>query len=207
MKKLIARYLPKARRGKRTAPLLLARSSRPIPPLPKNRPQPGNLDIAAPGLITNAIGAPAIVSAPAAGGPADPIGDTIAGAPRISKLGYARSQGTERARLAAIVEINARHRANRLAASRSTGREPPPGGWHIQIGATPNEAAARRLLSDAGSRAGDILGSLDSFTQPVRKNGAVLYRARFAGFAGKKEARAACANLKRRSIACLAVPN
>lgn len=223
MKKLISRYLRKAKRGKRTAPLLGVRKISRIPPLPKSRPQNGTIDIAAPILVTNAIGAPAIVSGskpvPAAGSAPDPIGERIAGATRITELAYARSESTARARLAAIVEINARRQAHGVAVSSSRGpgplakmaavkdETPPPGGWHIQIGATPSEEAARRLLSDVRGRAGDILRSVDPFTQPVMKDGAVLYRARFAGFAGKKEARAACANLKRRSITCLAVPN
>ena len=71
MKKLISRYLKKAKRGKRTALLLVARPTSRIPPLPKSRPQSGTIDIAAPILVTNAIGASAIVSGskpvPAAG--------------------------------------------------------------------------------------------------------------------------------------------
>jgi D-alanyl-D-alanine carboxypeptidase len=223
MKKLITRYLRKAKRGKRTAPLLVARASRKIPSLPKIRPQTAAIDTAGPIMITNAIGAPAMVSGSkpgaAADSLADPIGEQIAGTARITELGYARSESAERARLAAIVEINTRRRARSLTASGSASRAPsakmaavkdeapPPGGWHIQIGATPSEEAARRLLSDARSRAADILGSADPFTEPVKKDGSVLYRARFAGFAGKQEARTACANLKRRSFSCLAVPN
>jgi len=223
MKSLISRYLRKAKRGKRTAPLLVARASSGIPPLPKSRPQSGTIDIAAPIVIANAIGSPAMVSGSkpdrAAASMTDPIGEQIAGAARIAELGYARSESTERARLAALVEVSARRQADNIAASRSSGHAPsakmaaikdetpPPGGWHIQIGATPSEDAARQLLTDARSRAADILGSADPFTQPVKKDGSVLYRARFAGFAGKQEARTACANLKRRSFSCLAVPN
>ena len=204
MKKLISRYLRKAKRGKRTTPLLLARSISKIPPLPKSRPQSRATDIATPNLITNAIGSPAMVSGANA---TDPIGDRIAGAARNAKLGYARSPSSERTRLAAIVKINARSRAPSAATPSPSGQGPPPGGWHVQIGATPSEDAARRLLSDARGRAGDILRAAYPFTQPVKKNGVLLYRARFSGFAGKRQARAVCASLKRRSIPCLAVPN
>jgi len=82
-----------------------------------------------------------------------------------------------------------------------------PRGWHIQIGATPSEAGAQSLLTRAQNEAGSILSSAAPFTQPVEKNGETLYRARFAGFAGKKEARAACARLKQKSFSCLALPN
>ena len=54
---------------------------------------------------------------------------------------------------------------------------------------------------------GPVLASLQPLTQPVDRNGTTLYRARFAGFSDKEEARAACAKLKSKSFACLAVPN
>ncbi|MBZ8132358.1 D-alanyl-D-alanine carboxypeptidase [Afifella sp. IM 167] len=82
-----------------------------------------------------------------------------------------------------------------------------PRGWHIQIGAAPSEAGARSLLERAQSEAGSVISAASPFTQPVEKDGETLYRARFAGFAGKKEARAACARLKKKSFSCLAVPN
>ena len=44
-------------------------------------------------------------------------------------------------------------------------------------------------------------------TQPVQRDGTTLYRARFAGFSDKEEARQACAKLKSKAFACLAVPN
>ncbi len=223
MKKLITRYLRNAKRGKRTAPLLVASASSRIPSLPKSRPQTGTVNTAEPIVVANAAVPPATVAGSKPGSAAhslsDPIGERIAGTANITELGYARSDSTERARLAALVEVSARRQASAVAGSGSGGRvpsakmaaikdeSPPPGGWHIQIGAAPSEEAARRLLSDARSRAADILGSADPFTEPVKKDGAVLYRARFAGFTGKQEARTACANLKRRSFSCLAVPN
>jgi len=54
---------------------------------------------------------------------------------------------------------------------------------------------------------GPTLASLSPVTQETERRGETLYRARFAGFAGKDEARATCDKLKRKSFACLAVPN
>ncbi len=223
MKKLISRYLRKAKRGKRTAPLLVAQAASAIPSLPKSRPQTGTINVAAPIAIANAAVPPMMVPSskpgPVADRLTDPIGEQIAGAARITELGYARAESEERARLAALVEVSAHRQAQNTAASESSVRVPsermaglndrtrPHSGWHIQIGATASEEEARRLLADVRGRAADILSTADSFTEPVRKDGAVLYRARFAGFAGKQEARAVCANLKRRSISCFAVPN
>ena len=44
-------------------------------------------------------------------------------------------------------------------------------------------------------------------TQEVERRGTTLYRARFAGFSDKEEARATCQKLKSKSFSCLAVPN
>jgi D-alanyl-D-alanine carboxypeptidase len=77
-------------------------------------------------------------------------------------------------------------------------------GWIIQIGATDNEAAARKLLDRARSSAERALASAEGFTESVDKNGSRLWRARFAGFGDQKKANAACAALKSRAFACLA---
>ncbi len=222
MKKLIARYLRKAKRGKRTAPLILAGTPSRKPSVPRSRPPTGPLGGGGPLLVADAAASamrPAARPDPAAATSADPIGAQIAGASRISELGYAQLQADERARLVALVEISARLRARKTESAESGGpapstaladtgsQAPPPGGWHIQIGASPSEEGARRLLSDVQNRAADIVGAAAPLTQTVKKHGTVLYRARFTGFAGKQEARAACAELKRRSFSCLAVPN
>ncbi|SDB12323.1 D-alanyl-D-alanine carboxypeptidase [Bauldia litoralis] len=78
-------------------------------------------------------------------------------------------------------------------------------GWKIQIAATPTEAAAMELLSDAKSKGGTVLASAAPYTEPVVKESLTLYRARFAGFAGKSEARAACAYLTKQKFACYAI--
>jgi D-alanyl-D-alanine carboxypeptidase len=80
-------------------------------------------------------------------------------------------------------------------------------GWHIQIGATPTLEGAQALIGKAQASAGPALASLHPLTQEVERNGITLYRARFAGFVDKEGARAACAKLKSKAIACLAVPN
>ena len=71
----------------------------------------------------------------------------------------------------------------------------------------PTREGANRLLEQVRLKAGPELASAQSVTQPIEKSGTTLYRARFAGFAGKTEARAVCARLKRKSVNCLAVPN
>jgi D-alanyl-D-alanine carboxypeptidase len=80
-------------------------------------------------------------------------------------------------------------------------------GWHIQIGAVPTETGALALIEKAQASMGPVLASLSPLTQEVEHRGETLYRARFAGFSDKDEARSTCDKLKRKSFACLAVPN
>jgi len=82
-----------------------------------------------------------------------------------------------------------------------------PAGWHIQIGAVPTAEGAQALLDKAQSSMGKTLASLQPVTQEVNSDGTTLYRARFAGFSDKDEARSTCQKLKRKSFSCLAVPN
>ena len=77
----------------------------------------------------------------------------------------------------------------------------------MRIGAVPSQEGAEALLQSARTKAPDLLATAESFTQRIEKDGEALYRARFAGFADKAQARAACAGLKRRSFACLAMTN
>jgi D-alanyl-D-alanine carboxypeptidase len=80
------------------------------------------------------------------------------------------------------------------------------GGWIIQIGAFEGEDEAKQHLSDAQVKIPNMLGNADAFTERVQKGDKALYRARFAGF-DKEMAEAACKQLKRSDIACMAVKN
>ena len=71
----------------------------------------------------------------------------------------------------------------------------------------PTEEGAQALLDKAQASMGTVLASLQPVTQEVDHRGTTLYRARFAGFSDKDEARATCDKLKRKYFACLAVPN
>ena len=84
---------------------------------------------------------------------------------------------------------------------------PSEAGWHIQIGAVPTEAGALALIEEAQATMGPVLASLAPLTQEIEHRGETLYRARFAGFSNKEEARDTCDELKSRSFACLAMPS
>jgi D-alanyl-D-alanine carboxypeptidase len=78
-------------------------------------------------------------------------------------------------------------------------------GWKIQIAAAPSEAGALEMLESARASAGGVLNTASPYTEPVVKGSTTLYRARFAGFAGKTEAKAACAHLTKQKFACYAI--
>ncbi len=80
-------------------------------------------------------------------------------------------------------------------------------GWQIQIGATPSLEAANGLLERARDNAPRLLSDVANHTETVDKGGATLYRARFAGFASKNDAQAACNQLKKKKFACIALSN
>jgi len=78
------------------------------------------------------------------------------------------------------------------------------GGWLIQIGAFDDEDQAKQHLSAAQSKVSAALKAADPFTERVQKGDKALYRARFAGF-DKATAEAACRQLKRSDIECMAL--
>ena len=80
-----------------------------------------------------------------------------------------------------------------------------PTGWQIQLAATPTLAAANNILSEARSKNERLLVARINHTETVEKDNTTLYRARFAGFESKAQAREACAVLKKQKFACLAL--
>jgi D-alanyl-D-alanine carboxypeptidase len=80
------------------------------------------------------------------------------------------------------------------------------GGWIIQVGAFDDEKDAKQRLDAAQSKAKDLLGRADSFTEKVAKGDKAMFRARFAGLE-KDRAEAVCKQLKRSEIPCMLLKN
>jgi len=78
------------------------------------------------------------------------------------------------------------------------------GGWIIQIGAFDDENDAKQHLNAAQTKVRTTLAAKDPFTERIQKGDKALYRARFAGF-DRATAEAACRQLKRSDIQCMAV--
>ncbi|KAA1178186.1 D-alanyl-D-alanine carboxypeptidase [Rhizobium tropici] len=81
------------------------------------------------------------------------------------------------------------------------------GSWQVQIAATPTAQAAKDLLSEAKSRAGNALANASPYTEAVGKGAGTVYRARFVGFASRDDANSACSALKRKDFDCMLLPS
>ncbi len=220
MKDLIGRHLKRAKRGKRTAPLLLASAPRTaIAParMPRSRPTPVTPN---PVRIVSAAALPD--KTPVHPVPTiDPIAEQIKVASAMPELAYTAPAGKRSGPIDKVLQPKSMPFKVAIAAAGSPkpavpaakpkGEATPTpgkhGGWHVQIAAVPTAEGAAKLLQQVQLKAGPVLKSAEPLTQPVKTSGMTLYRVRFAGFSGKQEARAVCARLKRKSVDCLAVPN
>ena len=83
----------------------------------------------------------------------------------------------------------------------------PTSPWVVQIAAAPVADDALSMLAEAKRKVGGPLATAEPFLEPVSSGSQTLHRARFAGFASKDQAWAACAALKRSDYNCFAVAN
>jgi D-alanyl-D-alanine carboxypeptidase len=79
-------------------------------------------------------------------------------------------------------------------------------GWLVQVGAFDDEKDARQRLDLAQSKAKDLLGHAEPFTEKTTKGEKTMFRARFAGLE-KGRAEAVCKQLKRNEIPCMFLKN
>ncbi|EJN03644.1 D-alanyl-D-alanine carboxypeptidase [Phyllobacterium sp. YR531] len=77
--------------------------------------------------------------------------------------------------------------------------------WNIQIGAVESRAAADRLLNKVDRVVHSAIPGAGGFIESSAKAGRTIYRVRFGRFEDAQAAKNACAELKRRSLACLPV--
>ena len=79
-------------------------------------------------------------------------------------------------------------------------------GWLVQVGAFDDEKDAKQRLDLAQSKAKDLLGRAEPFTEKTNKGEKTMFRARFAGLE-KERAEAVCKQLKRNEIPCMFLKN
>ncbi|WP_316861675.1 serine hydrolase [uncultured Cohaesibacter sp.] len=212
MKSLIAKYLPKAKTGRRMTALI-------------GVPQKSYIKLAEtirlPRAKTGASDQPLVMASSTAMIPETaaetPTNDLTLGVLPRAPVELASVSATPRPRLttAALAVPPLPRAANDPIGDLSTHspalpevapkRQVKPQGWHIQLGATPSLQKANALLDKARNKNASLLLNQVNYTETVQKGDATLYRARFAGFTSKSAARDACAILKKQKFACLAL--
>ena len=139
--------------------------------------------------------------------PAVALPSAVQVAPASTRSEAPRASAPPRPDLLGVVSIASASAAEMPSVDSAAGaRHATRGGWLIQIGAFEAEREAKERLNSAQSRARNLLGGADPFTERVVKGDKSLYRARFAGL-DKEEAEAACRALKRSDIACFSLKN
>lgn len=81
---------------------------------------------------------------------------------------------------------------------------PQPAGWVVQIGVSSSRELAMDLLANAKAKGGRALNSAKPFAVAYANDGDQIYRARFGGFDGQRDAVNACKALKKAGVKCWA---
>ncbi len=208
MKKLIARYLPKAsRRGGGNLIAAAPSVSRRIA-LPKTGPIPNFRDA---NEVRVALAYAQPKKAAAFPIPLD--------RPVVGKAALIDSLKKQRAVVAPVPRprLPAKEVPNALGAQTATNQLAEaqidnvvtssigqPSGWVVQIGAAPTREGAEQLLAEAQAKTGGMISTASAFTAVTERKGEQLHRARFAGFDGKSHAWKACKQLKKKGYGCWA---
>ncbi|WP_208976441.1 serine hydrolase [Polycladidibacter hongkongensis] len=228
MVKLINRYLPKASRGKRTAPLLMARTKLTFPkvapatPTLKARPATTTVMAYAPESQTKVKQDPIaqMLQSQASLTPiANPkvsevsIDDAVKAALASNKAKQLPPNETTLAKAPSAAQTSVPMAAPIPMANPSSAEKAPEkaasteemNGWQVQISASDSREKAVAILQKARKAAGTALRDYDIYTQEVKTKKQTLYRARFTGFETKTAAWDACAKLKRVKYSCYAI--
>ena len=196
MRKLIAKYLPKASTGPNRDSIIVARRA----PVPTRKPGSRETAPSAP-IVVASIPLPPVaipeeenvvpddtddlVPPALAEGDADPESSietaSILPEPKAINVAIARAHA-----LADASEITGEvKRANTpqaetvmVATAEASPLPERPAGWHVQVAAAPSEAGALAMLEKARAKAKSTLKGRKPFTEAINSNGQTLYRAR-----------------------------
>jgi len=211
MQRLIRAYLPKASRGPARRLVASARSSAPNVRVAANTKLP--LVVTTPSTakrVANAIGN-RITTAHSISMP-DPK-DVIAVTQSMAALAASATpkpalRADSNKSLDKITTAAVKKKAeNQARKKRSSVSGRTPKGWQIQIGAGRNKSKALAMLKRAKRRGGRALSGTTMHLPRTIAKGKSFYRARFAGFSSKRNAKRACRVLKRKRFQCLALAN
>lgn len=93
-----------------------------------------------------------------------------------------------------------------MIAANTTADAKPTRYWMIQVGASPSEDAATRILDRMRSLHSNVLGHAYPFVETVKNGPQILYRSRYTGFATQQAAVDACSALKKKKLSCYVPP-
>jgi D-alanyl-D-alanine carboxypeptidase len=224
MRKLVAEYLPKASRGGNSNLIAQTAPSVPATPVPRS---PAVAAEASEGRQVAALDLPNSGPLPDAryeqreARPTAPLAvPKVAAASASAYAGESAQSRSATQALAAITPPASVPKREAAAAKRDIPSEPVDqvttastrspasasamSGWVIQIGVSPSEKMANDLLQSAQDKGGKVLRSAKPFTVAFRNKGEQIYRARFGGFDGQKDAVDACNVLKKKGVGCWA---
>lgn len=174
------------------APMIPVEETTPTAPAP----------VAAPAMVSPAPVAAAPAPAPAPLPRAPAAAKAVPAQPEVRSPALAlQAEPAKPAALAVVAAVAAE--PVRAEPARST---PVRSGWIVQVGAFGSESEAKQHLEEAQSKAKNLLGRADPFTEAVTKGDKTYYRARFAGL-DRDKAEATCKQLRRSDIACMTIKN
>ncbi|MGV8937030.1 MAG: SPOR domain-containing protein [Allorhizobium sp.] len=212
MKKLVARYLPKATTSRSDNLIAKLRSA------PSATPE-----IVADESVAVAASSSTILPA---SGPVpvvryDPVTETAYAAPSAKSGAQTALEQVASIRVAPAAAMvlprpsPAVTAAVQASAQKTAAKEPEidetitasttqASGWVVQIGVSPDKAMAMDLLRSAQDKGGKVLRSATPFTVAYSGGDGQLYRARFGGFDNQNAAVNTCKALKKMGIGCWA---
>lgn len=89
-----------------------------------------------------------------------------------------------------------------MIAANAAGNTKPTRYWMVQVGASPSETAATRLLDKTRSEHQKVLAHAYPFVEAVKNGSVTLYRSRYTGFATQEAAADVCDALRRANVSC-----
>lgn len=225
MTNLIGRYLHKASKGRKSAPLVANVKRQPafVAASMKNVPmpsgKPGSKTIKTSPVLALASAAPKSnvpfpinASAPV---PPKPVDDgsrfdqafAAAALPPVPVSAPERKATTASIKTVSTtaIKVDADDSSDDVVTVATNNTKVHEPTWQVQIAATESESAAIKMLKKASKATGSALKKRVPYTEPVESNGQTLYRARFVGFETKTAAWNACKSLKRAKFRCYAI--
>lgn len=199
MESLLARTLPNASSGRRSAPLVAEAPSARKLSRPVTVAQLIEENDTTSAIMSMPVGKPISLSnirpvAASASGVSAPSALPPSKPSAASALAYAETPAPRPANVANLQSAPSTEEADSSASASK---------WVIQLGASPDESKANHLLQQARRKYLGLLANASPFTEKVVRGNVILFRARFSGF-DPERAQKVCKTLKSNGFDCFA---